>query len=113
MEKIINYLNSLTTQDYIGLALGLLVIILLFIFKEAKIVVEVVGKAVVEAETTLNGEEGQKKLDYAVQKVQELLPKPIKAFVTKSLIVTIIEVMLKFMNDAFKLNKNIDIKGNE
>lgn len=106
-------MRELLSNYYVIGGIIIFILILLFIFRESKIVIEIVGKAIVEAEDKLNGEEGQKKLDYAVLKVQEKLPKILKPLVTKSIIVSIIEIMLKFMNDAFKLNKEIDIKGNE
>lgn len=113
MEKIQLFLSSLTTQDYVTFGLGVLVIILLFIFKESKIVIDTVGNAIVEAETKLNSEDGQKRLEYAVSVVQDKLPRFAKIFITKKMIVSIIELMLNSMNKAFKIDKNIDIKGNE
>lgn len=113
MQQIKLYLDSLTVQDYAVFCLGLIVVVLVFVFREIKGVVDIVGKAIVEAETKLNGEEGQKKLDYAVTQIQAHLPVFAKPFVTKSMLVTLIENMLNSMNDYFKIEREIDIKGNE
>lgn len=113
LEQLKMFMSALTTQDYVTFGLGVVIIILLFIFKETKTVMNVVGKAIVDAETKLNGEEGQKRLDYAIAQVQNNLPVFVKPFVTKYLIVTLIENMLNFMNGAFKIERKVDIKGNE
>lgn len=113
MQQIQLFLSNLTTQDYITFGLGVLVIVLLVIFRESKIVIDTVGNAIVEAETKLNSEDGQKRLEYAVSLVKSKLPKFAKIFITKKMIVSIIELMLNSMNKAFKIEKNVDIKGNE
>lgn len=113
MQQIQLFLSNLTTQDYITFGLGVLVIVLIFIFKESKIVIDTVGNAIVEAETKLNSEDGQKRLEYAVSLVKSRLPKFAGIFITKKMIVSIIELMLNSMNKAFKIEKNVDIKGNE
>ena len=113
MQGIKLFLSALTTQDYVTLGLGVLVIVLLFIFRESKIVIDTIGNAIVEAETKLNSEDGQKRLDYAVTLVQNKLPTFAKIFITKKMIVSLIELMLNSMNKAFKIDKTVDIKGNE
>lgn len=113
MQQIQLFLSNLTVQDCLTFGLGILVIVLLFVFKETKIVIDTVGNAIVEAETKLNSEEGQKRLEYAVKIIQDRLPRFARILITKSMIVSLIELMLNSMNKAFKIDKNVDIKGNE
>lgn len=106
-------LSNFTTVDYILVALAIIMIILAIVFRESKYVIKIVGEAIVEAEKKLNSESGQKRLEYAVERIEEKLPCLLKPFMTKSILVSIIEFMLNFMNDAFKTGKIVDIKGND
>lgn len=106
-------LSNFTVVDYILVALAIIMIILAVVFRESKYVIKIVGEAIVEAEKKLNSESGQKRLEYAVERIEDQLPYLLKPFMTKRILVSIIEFMLNFMNDAFKTGKTIDIKGND
>ena len=98
-------LSNFTVVDYILVALAIIMIILAVVFRESKYVIKIVGEAIVEAEKKLNSESGQKRLEYAVERIEEQLPYLLKPFMTKRILVSIIEFMLNFMNDAFKTGK--------
>lgn len=82
-------------------------------FKESKIVIDLVGKTVIEVEQELNGAKGQEKLELAVTKIREKLPSYISIFITKGRLIDLIEFMLGIINNAFGINYKPDIKGNE
>lgn len=113
MEHLKLFLSNLTLNDYAYIIGAVLIIVLVIVFRESKYVIKLVGDSIVQAEKQLNSEDGQKRLEFAVTQVQQKLPVILKPFVTKYMIVSMIETMLNFMNDAFKLGKTIDIKGNE
>lgn len=106
-------LSNFTAVDYVLVAIFIIGIILAIIFRQSKYVIKIVGEAIVEAEKKLNSESGQKRLEYAVERIEEQLPYLLKPFMTKRILVSIIEFMLNFMNDAFKTGKIVDIKGND
>lgn len=99
--------------DYIMVFVAIIVVILFIIYRQSKYVIKIVGEAIVEAEKRLNSESGQKRLEYAVEKIEEQLPYILKPLMTKRILVSIIEFMLNFMNDAFKTGNTVDIKGND
>ena len=113
MQEIIGYIKLHPTISIIIIAIVVLIFILLYIFRETKAVIEIVGNAIVETEKVCNTEKGQAKLDYAVKEIRARLPKIVSIFITKSVLVSLIEFMLNFIGKAFKVDKKVDIIGNE
>lgn len=63
MQEIIGYIKLHPTISIIIIAIVVLIFILLYIFRETKAVIEIVGNAIVETEKVCNTEKGQAKLD--------------------------------------------------
>lgn len=108
-----NVLSQLTLIDYFIGVILLIILISIFIYRKSKYVIRIVGDAIVEAEKKLNSSSGQERLDFAVERIKQQLPYILKPFMTKRILVSIIEFMLNFMNDAFKTGKIVDIQGND
>lgn len=108
-EQIITYLKSLDKISIILIILFIIFLIFMFVKKQYKISIEAIRKA----ETLLNSGEGQKKLDYAVNYIQLKLPIILKPFMTKKLIVSIIEYLLNKGLQHMGSKDTVDIKGNE
>ena len=116
MEFINELINIIKAKPTLAIVIGvvlLIAVILLFVFRETKYVIEIVSTAIIETEKACNSKKGQEKLDYAVAIVKSKLPKIVSIFVSKYIIVTLIEFMLNFLGKAFSLEKKIDIIGNE
>ena len=113
MQDILEYvkLHPMISASVITIVVG--IVVLLYVYRETKVVIDIVGNAIVETEKACNTEKGQEKLDYAVAEVRKKLPKIVSIFITKSVLVSIIEFMLNFIGKAFNVNKKVDIKGNE
>lgn len=109
IQQIVNYLKSLDKLSIIIIVIFIMFLIFLFIKKQYKIFIE----AIIKAETMLNSGDGQKKLEYAVHYIQSKLPIILKPFMTKKLIVTIIEYLLNKGLQHMGSDNKIDIKGNE
>lgn len=99
-------------MNNIGIILSVLLILILIIMickKQYSLFIE----AILQAEITLNSENGQKKIEYAVAYIKNKLPFFLKPIMTKKLIVIILE---KLMNKGLKYmdsKETVDIKGNE
>lgn len=113
METFLDKFTVLLSNNYVIVGILLLILILLFIFRQTKIVINIVGNAIVETEKKFNSEKGQAKLDHAVEIVQNKLPFFLRVIMTKYVIVSLIEYLLNFIGKAFKIDKVVDIKGNE
>lgn len=113
MQNILNKCLELLSNNYVSVALVVIVIVLLYIFRQSKLVINIVGNAIIETEKKFNSESGQIKLDHAVETVQSKLPFILRIILTKYVIVSLIEYMLNFIGKAFKIDKEVDIKGNE
>lgn len=116
MDFLTQLIEYVKVHPYVGITIVVLIVvslILLYVFRGTKQVIDIVGKVIIEVETSCNTEKGQQKLDMAVTKIRERLPKFISIFITKSMLVSIIEFMLNILGKAFSLEKQIDIKGNE
>lgn len=108
-QQIIEYFKSLDTLSIVMIVCVLILIVGMFIKKQYGIFIEAIRKA----EVSLNSGEGQKKLEYAVSYIQNKLPKLLKPFLTKKIIVSIIESLLNKGLQHMGSNDKIDIKGNE
>lgn len=93
--------------------ISVLVVLLCLYYRDSKIVISLVSQAIIDVERELNTKKGQDKLDEVVVRVRQSLPYYISIFITKSKLIDIIEFMFSILNKAFKLNRDIDIKGNE
>lgn len=116
MEFINELINIIKTRPILAIIVCvvlLIAVILLFVFRETKYAIEIVSNAIIETEKACNSKKGQEKLDYAVTIVKSKLPKIISVFISKRIIVTLIEFMLNFLGKAFSIEKKIDIIGNE
>lgn len=116
MEYIYELVEYTKVHPYLSAVIGILiitVIILLYVFRQTKTVIDIVGNAIVETEKACNTEKGQEKLDMAVAMIKEKLPRILSIFITKSMLVSIIEFMLNFIGKAFKVEKKVDIIGND
>lgn len=89
--------------------LSVVVLILLLVKKQYSVFIDVI----MDVEEKLNSESGQKKLDMAVALIQSKLPCILRVFVTKKLIVTIIEYILNGALKHFKHGERVDIIGND
>lgn len=113
---ILTVIESLTFIDW---AIISAVIISLFIVlyrkgKKAKIII---NNGIVLAESYFNSGEGQKKLDYAVEYIVAFLPVILRgkyiSKIVKFFIVSVIELILKFVSNVYDLNYTVDIIGND
>lgn len=107
-NQIIGYLKSLDKLSIVIIVIFIVFLIFLFVKKQYKIFIDAIRKA----ETMLNSGEGQKKLDFAVHYIQSKLPIVLKPFMTKKLIVSIIEYLLNKGLQHMGSEEKIDIKGN-
>ena len=98
---------------YIFIGLVIILLPIAFYFKEAKTVIDIVGNTIVEVEKACNTKQGQDKLELAVIKIRERLPRYLSMFITKSMLVSIIEFLLNILNKAFDINHTVNIKGND
>lgn len=107
METIVNFVQN--NWGVILTVLSVLVLILLMIKKQYSVFIDVI----LDVEKKLNSESGQKKLDMAVVSIQSELPAFLKVFITKKLIVTIIEYILNGALKHLKHGGQVDIIGND
>lgn len=113
VESIKNIVQNLDIGSIIIIFLALVVIILLYIFRKTPVAIKIITEGIEKAEQSLNGEKGQEKLDVAVDYIQTKTPFLLRFLVTKSALVTLIELLLKFGVKVFGVSTNIDIVGNE
>lgn len=114
VESIKNLVQNMDIGSITIIILALIVIILLYIFRKTPVVIKIITEGIEEAEQSLNGEKGQEKLDVAVNYIQSKTPFVLRFLVTKSALVTLIELLLKFgVNKVLGVEKTIDIIGNE
>ena len=113
VESIKNIVQNLDIGSIIIVFLALIVIILLYIFRKTPVAIKIITEGIEKAEQSLNGEKGQEKLDVAVDYIQTKTPFLLRFLVTKSALVTLIELLLKFGVKVFGVSTNIDIVGNE
>lgn len=107
------WLQNLTTQDYVTFGLGVALLIAFFILRSHAIVINTVKQVLKEEENKFNSEDGQKRIEDIVLKVQAKLPKFAKPFITKALIISIIECAINAFGKTFNVEDKFDIKGNE
>ena len=108
-QKILEFLKNM---DKISIALVIIVMVLIIVMvikKQYGIFIDAIRKA----EVSLNSGEGQKKLDYAVNYIQGKLPIILRPFLTKKVIVSIIEYLLNKGLQHMGATDKVDIKGNE
>ena len=114
VESIKNIVQNLDIGSIIIIFLALVVIILLYIFRKTPVAIKIITEGIEKAEQSLNGEKGQEKLDVAVDYIQTKTPFLLRFLVTKSALVTLIELLLKFGVKVFGVNNCVvDIIGNE
>ena len=114
VESIKNIVQNLDIGSIIIIFLALIVIILLYIFRKTPVAIKIITEGIEKAEQSLNGEKGQEKLDVAVDYIQTKTPFLLRFLVTKSALVTLIELLLKFGVKVFGVdNCVVDIIGNE
>lgn len=109
MTTLMNFFQANSTE----IISIIIVIIGIIVFKESKMVKQIVLDAVVSAEANLNSEGGQAKLENVVTVVKQKLPKFVSIFVTRKMIVDIVEESLNFVSTMYDLKHKVDIKGNE
>lgn len=109
MTTLMNFFQANSTE----IISIIIVIIGIIVFKESKMVKQIVLDAVVSAEANLNSEGGQAKLENVVTVVKQKLPKFVSIFVTRKMIVDIVEESLNFVSTMYDLKHRVDIKGNE
>lgn len=109
MTTLLNFVS----ENGVALVFMLFFFIIIVVFRECRLIKKVILEAIVTAETKLNGQTGQAKLDYVVTTVGQKLPKWVSIFVTKKMIVDIVEESLNFVSAMYKLEHEVDIKGNE
>lgn len=109
MTTLMNFFQANSTE----IISIIIVVIGIIVFKESKMVKQIVLDAVVSAETNLNSEGGQAKLENVVTVVKQKLPKFVSIFVTRKMIVDIVEESLNFVSTMYDLKHKVDIKGNE
>ncbi|MGL5960696.1 MAG: hypothetical protein ACRCZ0_01905 [Cetobacterium sp.] len=85
----------------------------LYIRRTSPVVKNIVSTAIIEAEKAFNGGQGQEKLEFAVIVIRSRLPRIVSVFVTKRMLVSMIEVTLNKIAKTFEINKVVDIVGNE
>ena len=107
METVVNFVQN--NLGVILTVLSVLVLVLLIVKKQYSIFIDVI----LDVEKKLNSENGQKKLDMAVASIQSELPAWLKVFITKKLIVTIIEYILNGALKHLKHGGHVDIVGND
>lgn len=107
MSSILEFLQN--NFGAIVTVISVMVLVLLLVKKQYSVFIDVI----MDVEEKLNSESGQKKLDMAVALIQSKLPVYIRVFITKKLIVTIIEYILNGALKHFKHGEKVDIKGNE
>lgn len=109
MTTLLNFI----IENGVTLVFMLLFFIIIVVFRECRLIKKVILEAIVTAETKLNGQSGQAKLSYVVTTVDQKLPKWVSIFVTKKMIVDIVEESLNFVSAMYKLEHKVNIKGNE
>lgn len=91
----------------------MMVVIGLYIKRASPYVKDIITNAIIEAENHFNSGEGQQKLHFAVTIIKSRLPVVLRVFITRRMLVTMIEVTLNKISSSFELEKVVDIKGNE
>ncbi|MGL6130232.1 MAG: hypothetical protein ACRCZ9_01290 [Fusobacteriaceae bacterium] len=66
-----------------------------------------------ETERVFNSGQGQEKLEFATMVIKSKLPSIASVFVTKRMIVSMIETTLNKVAKTFEVDKIVDIVGNE
>lgn len=108
-EQIITWFKGIGIIGWVGIVAVIIIIVLCIVKKQYGLF----KKAIQEAERIFNSGEGQQKLEYAVEFIKSKTPIYLKPFITKKLIVSIIEWLLNKGADAIGMEEDIDIKGNE
>lgn len=83
---------------YIKIIISICIIcifVCLFIFRSNLIIKKITKNAIILAETKFNSGEGQQKLEYAVNYIQNKLPFILKFIITKKILINIIEITLQ------------------
>lgn len=112
-SNILNYVKGLDLTSWIIIVIGVLAVIGLYINRKRKFVKDLVKTAVVNAEKSFNSNQGQEKLDFATEYIKSRLPVILKYFISKRMIVSMIESTLNKLCDIFEVDEEVDIIGNE
>lgn len=117
MDGLVNYMYELLIKEGVTtlgiMGLGIIIFTLLYLNKGIPFVRELIESVVIEAEKEFNSGEGQLKLNYAIDKLRAKLPSVLRIFVSRSVLVTLIENALNKLSKTFDLEKEVDIKGND
>ncbi|MGL5049888.1 MAG: hypothetical protein ACRC6E_04555 [Fusobacteriaceae bacterium] len=110
---MVGILKSIDLVSWVVLVVVGITLIGLYAKRTSPIVKEVITNAILEAERLFNGGEGQKKLEFAVTIIRLRLPKVLGLFITKSMLVSMIEIILNKISHTFELKTKVDIMGND
>ncbi|MGL6167459.1 MAG: hypothetical protein ACRC0Y_04130 [Fusobacteriaceae bacterium] len=110
---MLGILKSVDLLSWVILVAVGITLIGLYVKRTSPIVKEIITNAILEAERLFNSGEGQKKLDFAVTVIRLRLPKVLGLFITKSMLVSMIEIILNKISHTFELKTKVDIIGND
>lgn len=113
---ILTVIKPLTFVDWIIIS-AVLISLFIVLYRKGKKAKIIINNGIVLAENYFNSGEGQKKLDYAVDYIVAFLPLILRgkyiSKIVKFFIVSVIELILKFVSNVYDLNYTVDIIGND
>lgn len=107
------YIRTMDNGSWIIVLLVSIVLICVFLKRETLIVQQIVLNVILEAERKFNTKEGQLKLEFAANQLKLKVPKALRFFITKRMLVGLIEFVLNKFAHIMKVGVVIDIDGND
>lgn len=111
MVQILDFLQTYR----IDIAVGVMLVVLLFIFRKTKVAKSIVKDALCEIERKINSDLAQKAIDQQIAELRKdkEIPFFIRKCVTKHMIISIMEKSMNVVAQTCDINKEYDLKGNE
>lgn len=113
IESIRAFLQQMDTASFIIIIMFIITGITFYVKRKSNFIRDIVSNALIETEIYLNSNLGQNRLDNFVKIAKLKVPFIVKLFISKRILVTIIENFMNKISILFSINKEIDIIGNE
>lgn len=111
--EFLEFIKQIDKTSWIIISAVVFICGILYVKRSSDTVKTIVLNAINESEERFNSGEGQAKLDFAVETVRGGLPFILRIFMTKAMIISIIEGLLNTISFTFSLDKKVDIIGND
>lgn len=112
-QDIVEFFQQFDKTSVVILLVCVIILVIFYIKRNSKNIRDIVNNALIETETYLNSSEGQRKIENGITIAKFKLPFIVKLFITKRVVITIIEIIMNKISLIFRTGKEIDIIGNE